>query len=60
VYNPEKRRQEVFFDHEYHTLIDLHSFLFCIRCFDYRLFRYSLALMPVSFLNTRAKWAESW
>ena len=26
VYNPEKRRQEVFFDHEYHTLIDLHSF----------------------------------
>ena len=26
MYNPEKRRQEVFFDHEYHTLIDLHSF----------------------------------
>ena len=26
VYNPEKHRQEVFFDHEYHTLIDLHSF----------------------------------
>jgi len=26
IYNPEKRRQEVFFDHEYHTLIDLHSF----------------------------------
>ena len=25
-YNPEKRRQEVFFDLEYHTLIDLHSF----------------------------------
>ena len=26
VYNPEKKRQEVFFDHEWHTLIDLHSF----------------------------------
>ena len=26
VWNPEKRRQEVFFDYEYHTLIDLHSF----------------------------------
>lgn len=26
VYNPEKRRQEVFFDMDYHTLIDLHSF----------------------------------
>lgn len=26
IYNREKRRQEVFFDHEYHTLIDLHSF----------------------------------
>lgn len=26
VYNPEKRRQEVFFDLEYNTLIDLHSF----------------------------------
>ena len=25
-YNPEKRRQEVFFDLEYHSLIDLHSF----------------------------------
>ena len=26
VYNRELRRQEVFFDHEYHTLIDLHSY----------------------------------
>ena len=26
IYNKEKRRQEVFFDHEYRTLIDLHSF----------------------------------
>lgn len=26
MYNPEKRRQEVFFDHEYNTLIDLHSY----------------------------------
>ena len=26
VYNPERRRQEVFFDHEYNTLIDLTSF----------------------------------
>lgn len=26
IYNKEKRRQEVFFDHEYHSLIDLHSF----------------------------------
>ena len=26
IYNPEKRRQEVFFDREYHSLIDLHSF----------------------------------
>lgn len=26
IYSKEKRRQEVFFDHEYHTLIDLHSF----------------------------------
>ena len=26
IWNPEKRRQEVFFDHEYHSLIDLHSF----------------------------------
>ncbi len=26
IYNREKRRQEVFFDHEYRTLIDLHSF----------------------------------
>ena len=26
IYNPEKRRQEVFFDMDYHTLIDLHSF----------------------------------
>lgn len=26
VYNPEKRRQEVFFDREYRTLIDLHSY----------------------------------
>ena len=26
IWNPEKRRQEVFFDHEYRTLIDLHSF----------------------------------
>jgi len=26
VYNKEKRRQEVFFDHEYNPLIDLHSF----------------------------------
>lgn len=26
IYNPEKRRQEVFFDLSYHTLIDLHSF----------------------------------
>ena len=26
IYNPEKRRQEVFFDHEYRSLIDLHSF----------------------------------
>ena len=26
IYNREKRRQEVFFDHEYHSLIDLHSF----------------------------------
>lgn len=26
LYNPEKRRQEVFFDLSYHTLIDLHSF----------------------------------
>ncbi len=26
VYSPERRRQEVFFDHAYHSLIDLHSF----------------------------------
>lgn len=26
VYNPEKRRQEVFFDKDWNTLIDLHSF----------------------------------
>ena len=26
MYNPVLRRQEVFFDHEYNTLIDLHSF----------------------------------
>ena len=26
IYNKKKRRQEVFFDHEYNTLIDLHSF----------------------------------
>ena len=26
IWNPEKRRQEVFFDHEYRSLIDLHSF----------------------------------
>lgn len=26
IYNPERRRQEVFFDLSYHTLIDLHSF----------------------------------
>ena len=26
VWNPEKRRQEVFFDMDYHSLIDLHSF----------------------------------
>ncbi len=26
IYNKEKRRQEVFFDHEYNSLIDLHSF----------------------------------
>ena len=26
VWNPEKRRQEVFFDHEYHSLIDLYSY----------------------------------
>ncbi len=26
VWNPEKRRQEVFFDADWHTLIDLHSF----------------------------------
>ena len=26
IYNPEKRRQEVFFDLDYNTLIDLHSF----------------------------------
>ena len=26
VWNPEKRRQEVFFDPDWHTLIDLHSF----------------------------------
>lgn len=26
IYNPELRRQEVFFDHEYHSLIDLHSY----------------------------------
>ncbi|MBQ9198265.1 MAG: AGE family epimerase/isomerase [Clostridia bacterium] len=26
IHNREKRRQEVFFDHEYNTLIDLHSF----------------------------------
>lgn len=26
MYNPERRRQEVFFDLSYHTLIDLHSF----------------------------------
>ena len=26
IYNPNKRRQEVFFNHEYNTLIDLHSF----------------------------------
>ncbi len=26
IWNPEKRRQEVFFDADWHTLIDLHSF----------------------------------
>ena len=26
IYNPQRRRQEVFFDREYHTLIDLHSY----------------------------------
>lgn len=26
IYNPEKRRQEVFFDRTYHSLIDLHSY----------------------------------
>ena len=26
IWNPEKRRQEVFFDHEYNTLIDLYSY----------------------------------
>lgn len=26
IYNPELRRQEVFFDHDYHSLIDLHSY----------------------------------
>lgn len=26
IWNPDKRRQEVFFDHEYNSLIDLHSF----------------------------------
>lgn len=26
IYNPKLHRQEVFFDHEYHTLIDLHSY----------------------------------
>lgn len=26
IYNPQRRRQEVFFDLDYHTLIDLHSF----------------------------------
>jgi len=26
IYNPEKRRQEVFFDRAYHSLIDLHSY----------------------------------
>lgn len=26
IYNPEKKRQEVFFDHEYRSLIDLHSY----------------------------------
>ncbi len=26
LYNPEKKRQEVFFDSEYHSLIDLHSY----------------------------------
>ncbi|MDD2648565.1 MAG: AGE family epimerase/isomerase [Eubacteriales bacterium] len=26
IYNPEKRRQEVFFDMDYNTLIDLHSY----------------------------------
>lgn len=26
IYNPQRRRQEVFFDLSYHTLIDLHSF----------------------------------
>ena len=26
VYNPDLKRQEVFFDHDWHTLIDLHSF----------------------------------
>lgn len=26
VYNPEKRRQEVFFDREWHSILDLHSY----------------------------------
>ena len=26
VYNPEKRRQEVFFDADYHSILDLHSY----------------------------------
>ena len=26
IFNPEKRRQEVFFDKEYNSLIDLHSY----------------------------------
>jgi len=26
IYNPEKHRQEVFFDREYHSIVDLHSY----------------------------------
>jgi len=26
IYNPQKRRQEVFFDKEYHSILDLHSY----------------------------------
>ena len=40
-------------------MLSLYFALSFVAAGGQRLLRYSLALMPVSFLKTRAKWAES-